>query len=207
MKFKNNPPIDYIKEKKVNEVIKIYFEFNHLKQLYRQGWLLKNIPEEKCESVADHIYGVTMLSFVVAHEFFPELDITKIIKIALIHDLGEAHVGDLTPHDQIHPHKKEKDEYEAIAQILSKLSTGKMYLNLWNEFRNQSSLESKFVKQMDRLEMALQASVYENLGYGNMQNFFDHVQKKLSDEELKNIFKDIGYIRRRSSGIDFKMPE
>jgi putative hydrolase of HD superfamily len=204
MKVKNNPPVDYIKGKKVNEVIKIYFEFNHLKQLYRQGWLLRNVPEEKCETVAEHIYGVTMLSFIIANEFFPEFDITKIIKMALIHDLGEAHVGDLTPYDQIRINKKEEDEYEAITKILSKLSSGQAYLNLWKEYRDQSSPEGKFVKQIDRLEMALQASVYEHLGYGNMQNFFDHAQKIFSDEKLKNIFKDLNRIRQWSPDIHSK---
>lgn len=44
--------------------------------------------------------------------------------------------------------------------------------------------------------MVLQASIYEYSGYENMQNFFDQVQRTFSDEKLKNICKDINYIRQ-----------
>ncbi len=47
-------------------LIQAYFELNHLKQLYRQGWLRVGIPPERCESVAEHSLGVALLCLFIA---------------------------------------------------------------------------------------------------------------------------------------------
>ena len=70
--------------------IEMYFQIAHLKQVYRQGWLLRGISPEQCESVADHTFGVAILAMILATNHFPELDRTKLLQIALIHDLGEV---------------------------------------------------------------------------------------------------------------------
>ncbi|MEM7825710.1 MAG: HD domain-containing protein, partial [Candidatus Aenigmatarchaeota archaeon] len=72
MEAKDTPPINYIKDKRVDEIIKLYYELNHLKQLYRKGWL-RSVQKEKCESVADHSFTVAVLSLFLAEKYFPEL--------------------------------------------------------------------------------------------------------------------------------------
>ncbi len=195
MEEKNLPPIKYIEDKKVNEIIRFYYELNHLKQIYRKGWL-RNVPKERCESVADHSFAVAILSYFLTEKFFPELDKIKIVKMALIHDLCEIYSGDITPSDKISKEEKRKMEEEAIIKIFSKISKGKDYINLWKEFQEESSEEAKLVKQVDCLEMVLQASIYENQGYKNLQEFFEDANKKIKNPLIKNLLKEINKIRR-----------
>ncbi|NIW00357.1 HD domain-containing protein, partial [Candidatus Saccharibacteria bacterium] len=121
-------------------------EINHLKQIYRKGWL-KKIPSEYGESVADHTFGVAMMAWLIATEFFPELDHHKVLRLALIHDIAEVYAGDITPGDGISAEKKQKIEREAVKEIFSKLPNGEHYVALWEEFELEQSPEAKFVKQ------------------------------------------------------------
>ncbi|MEM5793996.1 MAG: HD domain-containing protein [Candidatus Aenigmatarchaeota archaeon] len=196
MEAKNNSPIEYIKNEKINELIKLYYEINHLKQLYRKGWL-RYVPNEKCESVADHSFAVAVLAYFLAEKYFPQLDKTKILKMALIHDFCEVYAGDITPSDKIDQEKKASIEEKAIVKIFSKLEKGQDYINLWKEFQEESSEEAKFVKQVDCLEMVLQASIYEKQGYKNLQEFFDMGNKKIKNRVLRKFLEDIIKIRGR----------
>ncbi|MGC8812283.1 MAG: HD domain-containing protein [Candidatus Aenigmatarchaeota archaeon] len=194
MEVKNFPPVKHT-DKKVHEIIKFYYELNRLKQLYRKGWL-RNVPKEKCESVAEHSFGVAVLSYFLAEKYFPKLDKLKILKMALIHDFCEIYAGDITPSEKIDKEEKAKLEEEAIVKVFSKMSDGNDYINLWKEFQEESSEEAKFVKQVDCLEMVLQASVYENQGYKNLQEFFDKGSKRIKNPLLRNFLKEIDKIRR-----------
>ena len=106
---------------KQHPIIQIYFEFVHLKQLYRQGWLARGIPLERCESVAEHTFGVAVTAVFLADSYFPNLDALKILRMALIHDFGEVYAGDLIPGDKISPEEKHDLEKEAITQIFEGL--------------------------------------------------------------------------------------
>ncbi|MFH7860959.1 MAG: HD domain-containing protein, partial [Candidatus Aenigmatarchaeota archaeon] len=88
-------------------------------------------------------------------------------------------------------------EEEAIVKIFSKLEKGQDYINLWKEFQEESSEEAKFVKQVDCLEMVLQASIYEKQGYKNLQEFFDMGNKKIKNRVLRKFLEDIIKIRGR----------
>ena len=85
MKTKNRNPALLLKGKKVDPIIEFYFEFNHLKQLFRQGWLLNGLTQNQCESVADHLYGVTILCLIIGENYFPTLDIKKLLEMSLVH--------------------------------------------------------------------------------------------------------------------------
>jgi len=172
-------------------LIEFAFEFSHLKNLYRQGWLKKNIPEEKCESVADHSFGVAILSMIVAEEYFPDLDIAKVMKIALTHEIGEIIVGDITPHDKISKEEKHKLEETAVKEIFGGFPNPEKYISIWKEYENNQTPEAKFVKQMDRLEMALQASVYEHQKHGDLSEFYESVKGAINEPRIKEILDKI----------------
>jgi putative hydrolase of HD superfamily len=157
MTAKNQNPVSHLGGKNAHPLIELFFEINHLKQVFRKGWLRK-IPPENCESVAEHTFGTALLAWILADKFFPRLDQEKVLKLALIHDLGEIYAGDITPYDEVAPEEKNKRESEAVRKIFSSLPNGDQYITLWEEYENGSSPEATFVKQIDRLEMALQAA-------------------------------------------------
>ncbi len=159
MKTKAPHPISSL-QNNTYPIIRAYFEFVHLKQLYRQGWLARGIPAERCESVAEHTLGVAVTAMFLADSHFPELDSLKVLRMALIHDFGEVYAGDIIPGDAIAPEEKHQLEKDAVTQIFEGLPNGDVYLHLWEEFESGASPEARFVRQIDKLEMALQASVY-----------------------------------------------
>lgn len=99
--------------KEVSAIIEAYFEINHLKQLYRQGWLQRGVPPHLCESVAEHSFCVTLLSLFLADAYFPELDKSKVICMSLLHDIGEIYAGDLTPLDNVEAQVKQNLERQS----------------------------------------------------------------------------------------------
>jgi putative hydrolases of HD superfamily len=191
MKLKNENPVKYL-EGSAPAIVTLFYEYAHLKQLYRQGWIIEErntgIPYEKCETVAEHSFGVAFLCCIIANEHFPDLNLEKIIKTALIHDIPEIYSGDITPNDNKSREYKAKKELVGFEKVFSKFEGYSGYLELWKEYENQSTPEARFVRQIDKLEMGLQASLYEKQGYKNLDAFFRDVEKSLTHPILKEIF-------------------
>lgn len=177
-------------------IIRAYFELNHLKRLYRQGWLKRAISPAHCESVAEHTFGVAMLALFLADSHFPTLDPLKLVCMALLHDLGEIYAGDMTPADKVSAPEKHRLEAESIQRVLGKLPHAQTYLALWDEFEQGQSAEAQVIKQLDRLEMALQAAVYEQQGEGALTEFFDTAQIAITDPALQAVFAEILSLRK-----------
>lgn len=195
MKTKSSPPIALLGGRKTLPLIETYFELNHLKQLFRQGWLRVGIAQERCESVAEHSLFVALLSLFIVDSHFPEADAGRAMRIALLHDLGEAYVGDLTPHDGVGREDKHAMERQAMEQLVGKLPRGAEYLALWDEYEQGSSFEGRLVRQVDRLEMGLQACVYEYQGAGDLSEFFASVAKALEAPELRAVLAELEALR------------
>lgn len=191
MELKAENPITLFSGMDVHPIIEAYFEFNHLKQLYRQGWLKKGLPSERCESVADHTYGTAVLAYFLGQAYFPDLDLSRVIRLALLHDFGEVYAGDLTPEDRVPTNDKEERERQAILQIFTKLPNAEEYLDLWEDYERQSSGEARFVRQIDRLEMALQASIYERQGFTNLDDFFISAKRAILDPQLVALIEEL----------------
>jgi len=194
MKTKNINPSRFLVGIPLDSALELYFQINHLKQLYRQGWLRsgRDVPKGQCESVADHVFGLSMLALFVTDLYFPSLDQLKVIKMCLIHELGEIIVGDLpSPKSDMEREGKRKAEHMAISMLLDDCPNGDEYLRFWEEFEEGKSPEAKLVRQLDKLEMACQAKVY-SLQHGNhFQEFFDDVRGQLETEELKKILREV----------------
>ena len=158
---KNQNPYNELKGRVNNDVLKLYYQFIHLKNLYRQGWLSHIIGEEaenKVESVADHSWSVTMLSMSVIEKNKLDLDLVKCMKLSLVHELGEIYAGDFIP-NQVSKDDKHKLNEEAD-HLLNEASFENDFKELWLEYENQLSKEAEFVKQVDKIEPILQAIAY-----------------------------------------------
>lgn len=168
---------------------RFYFEFAHLKNLYRQGWLQHGIPHERCESVAEHSFGVVVLSMLLADAFYRSLRIERVLRLALLHDFGEIYAGDLTPRDGMSSAEKAAQESASVARVFASFPNGEEYLRLWEEYEAGSSPEARLVRQVDRLEMGLQAAVYRQQGFERLEGFFDSTRQALSSPEIIGIFE------------------
>lgn len=161
----------------------------NLKTVKRSGWIHKsNITSP--ESVADHSYSMCMMSMILAEII--NLDSGHIMKMVIIHDLAESLVGDHMP-DDISSEEKQLVEDKAMKKIISKLpnSLRKNYLNIWNEYNDNITVNAKFVHSMDKLEMVLQAKEYEFEGYPKelLQPFIKSATDYISNERFDLVFE------------------
>ncbi len=127
-----------------------------LKEVRRAGWL--RVGNSAPESVADHSYGVALLALLRCP---PELDRGRLLIMAILHDLAEVRVGDITPHDGVPAEEKHRREDEVMAALLVDRPE---LLALWREAEAQQTPEARFLKEMDRLDMRLQAERYAATG-------------------------------------------
>jgi putative hydrolase of HD superfamily len=131
-----------------------------LKRIPRTGWIEVGVYQP--ESVADHSFRTALLCMLYAD--MEDLDPLKLLRMALIHDLPEAIIGDLIPSQKTTETKE--NEKKAINQILSLLPKPQMenYLAIWNEYDEGKTREAKAVHQLEKIEMALQAKEYKDFG-------------------------------------------
>jgi putative hydrolase of HD superfamily len=191
MRRKTKNPTHNLKNSPKSEIVELFFEISRLKQLYRQGWLQRSVPEKECESVAEHIFGVTWLVMLIADLYFPELNSEKVLRLSLIHDLGEIDAGDLTPADGIHQTEKSALERKSVHRIFKNLNNRQRYLDLWEEYEEGKTPEAILVRQVEKLEMAAQAKIYELLGRENLSEFFKSAGNEIRHAKLKELLKAV----------------
>lgn len=96
------------------------------------------------------------------------LDISRCVQMALVHDLAEAYVGDITPYEGITAEQKRDLEEKALKTFLDEMLGGpsnaqarERFKGLWEEYEARETAESRLVKDLDRLELVLQGVEYE----------------------------------------------
>ncbi len=171
-------------------VLRAYCAAARLKGLYRQGWLQSGVPAERCESVAAHTFGVALLALWLVPAHYPHLGLLKVVQMALIHDLGEAFVGDLTPADGVPAAEKHRREARAVARLLDGLPNAADLLALWQEYEAGETPEARLVRQLDRLEMGLQAAGYRGAGLlADAAPFYASAEQTLQDAPLQDLLR------------------
>ncbi|KAK9505970.1 hypothetical protein O3M35_009923 [Rhynocoris fuscipes] len=160
-----------------------------LKHLPRKGWVLKNIKEP--ETVAGHMYRMAMMTFLLNDA---DINRIKCMEMALVHDLAESIIGDITPHCGVSKqdkHKMESDAMLTISKLIGK--NGKYVYDLFMEFEESNTAESKLVKELDLFDMALQAFEYEKRECcpGHLQEFIESTMPKFSHPVIINLANEL----------------
>ncbi|KAL6187879.1 hypothetical protein ACLB2K_039274 [Fragaria x ananassa] len=169
-----------------------------LKTTKRKGWVNHGII--KGESIADHMYRMALMSLIAGD--IPGLNRERCIKIAIVHDIAEAIVGDITPSDNVPKKEKSRMEAAALNEMCVVLGGGmraEEIKELWEEYENNSSVEANLVKDFDKVEMILQALEYE-LEHGKvLDEFFISTAGKFQTDLGKSWAAEI--ISRRNTQL------
>lgn len=116
------------------ELLNLTFEIGQLKRVIRTGWQNKEVKDP--ESVAEHTWRVAMLGMLLASQY--GLDQNKVAKMAMVHDLGEATIGDVIWEQgkSIIGSREEKhrDEQQAVENMFKDNPHFAEYVELWKEF-------------------------------------------------------------------------
>ncbi|KAH8195845.1 hypothetical protein TruAng_009975 [Truncatella angustata] len=146
--------------------IPFFHVLEKLKTNKREGW--RRFGIEKGESVADHMYRMSLITLLCPPSLASRVDLTKCMKMCLVHDMAESLVGDITPVDGVCKPEKSRREAETMDYITKNL-LGKVYggfagqeiRTIWQEYEDSKTLESHFVHDVDKMELLCQMVEYE----------------------------------------------
>ncbi|KAL1850840.1 hypothetical protein Plec18170_006677 [Paecilomyces lecythidis] len=168
-----------------------------LKTTKREGW--RQVGIKTGESIADHMYRMAVMIMVTPPSLSCKLDISRCIRMALVHDMAECLVGDITPlNTEITKGEKGRRESSVMDHIKSNLlqeipggeEIGNEIVSLFQEYENNVTSEAHFVHDIDKMEMVLQVFEYERR-FGRDLSEFYHVVTALRLPESKQWVKAI----------------
>lgn len=190
---------------KTSSYVDLFLHVNSAKKMERSGWVREKIQNP--ESLADHLFSLSFLTMQLAQELSDRLKYPlnkgKLIKMALIHDVGELEVGDIvtsrgTIIDAQLLKAKESKEKASIKKLFKKTDPSNFSLLLFQELIDRKSLEAQLLWQLDKLDMALQALEYENTHKKDLTEFFENAKANITDEFLLELLEEILNRRKKA---------
>ncbi|RLG01143.1 MAG: hypothetical protein DRN49_01930 [Thaumarchaeota archaeon] len=172
----------------MNLIIKLHEYISRLKELRRTGWIQRGVKNP--ETVASHSYAVALLTMIIAD--LRGLNVLDAVKMALIHDLAESIIGDLTPKMKAELKDLEERErrfFEDLVKLMPK-KLAETYLDIWRRFSKGEDEVSKLVREVDKLERGLQAIKYLRKGYAEVKEIYESALNELRDPELKRVLEE-----------------
>lgn len=186
-----------------NNTISNILQFLHasegLKRELRHSWL----SDGRRESVAEHTWRMALMALTLYREVDPKLSIEHILKMIIVHDLGEVYAGDYQVYGKAVPENKHELEDEALEKLIKLLpkETHDEIKSLWLEFEERKSPEAIFAVALDKLEVLIQHNEADkstylkgegeyNLTYADDKVAHSQILKELRElirEETKNI--------------------
>ncbi|KAM0801670.1 HD domain-containing protein [Usnea florida] len=171
-----------------------------LKTTKREGWRRFGITSG--ESIADHMYRMSVITMLAPPSLSSRLDIPHCTKMALVHDMAELLVGDITPMDGVPKAEKKRREAETMEYLCC---GGKGMLGEWGdgeqgkgiraifrEYEESRTLESLFVHDVDKMELLLQMVEYEKRGKGQLDlGEFTRVAQRIHLKEMKEWCQEV----------------
>ena len=161
------------------------------------------------ESVAEHCWLMTLAAFWMKDEF-PEADMDRVLKMCLIHDLGEAFTGDVPAFEKTASNEQEEKRllYGWVASLPGDIA--KEMLSLYDEMEKRETLEAKIYKAVDGLEAVIQHNIsdiatwlpleYElNMTYAEDKVAFSEYLRALREEIRKDTLAKIDAAGRRNA--------
>ncbi|PJJ06958.1 putative hydrolase of HD superfamily [Flavobacterium sp. 1] len=130
-------------------------EIDKLKYVQRKTKLFNS---DRHENDAEHSWHLAMMTIALAEHSDKLIDVLKVLKMVLIHDIVEIDAGDIFLYDTSKSHTNTDEELIAAKRIFGLLPTeqAEEFIAIWEEFEDGITDEAKFAKSMDRFEPLLQ---------------------------------------------------
>ncbi|KAM0718670.1 hypothetical protein Q7P37_005741 [Cladosporium fusiforme] len=171
--------------------IPFFHMLERLKTTKREGW--RRFGLNHAESIGDHMYRMAIITLMCPPALASRLDLSRCTRMALVHDMAEALVGDITPMDNVVKSEKSRREAETMdyfcEQLLGKVGgglAGEEIKKVWWEYELDETLEAHFVHDVDKMELLLQMVEYERSAEGRLDlGEFSRVSAKIVLPEIK----------------------
>lgn len=178
-------------------VLSYFMLIGKLKGIRRTGWVLRGVPDP--ERISGHMYRMSIMAMMIGNDPDAGVDKDRCIRMALVHDMGECIVGDITPTCGVskeEKYRRESDAMDCLGKLVDNVSAAE-FRSLWEEYEAQSSPESKVVKDLDMFDMIVQAHEYEveMQDPGRLQEFFDSTNGRFQHPIVKKWVEELYKLR------------
>lgn len=185
-------------------------EIDKIKFIFRKT---KLIGTNRNENDAEHSWHLAMMAIILAEHCNETVDLLKVIKMVLIHDIVEIDTGDIFIYDTTKNHTNTEEELKAARRIFGILpeDVAKELIALWEEFESGQSAEARFAKALDKLEPLLQNAANEGgtwsefgISYEKVYKNQSHISKSSDSlweyaEQLLVCCVDAGILKKEAS--------
>ena len=166
---------------KLDQYLAFLREAELLKSVLRTCWASNG----RQESTAEHSWRLSLAAMLFSEEY-PDLDPLRILKMCLIHDLGELYGGDISAAlrpDSGSKYAQERQDVEKLFSLLPPRLHTEM-LSLWQEYEEGATGEAKLVKALDKAETILQHNQGENPQDFDYQFNLEYGKQYFQDDSL-----------------------
>lgn len=171
-------------KKSLEPIVDFLFEVGILAKTPRSGFHLLGSGEQ---SVAEHIHRVVYNGYVLA-TLEGGVDVAKVLKMCLFHDLGEARTSDL---NYLHQKYAEAHEDKALGDLAKTVDFGSDILATVKEYNDRKSKEAMIAKDADQLEWLLSMKEQADIGNERAKTFIPSAVKRLKTESAKKLAQKI----------------
>lgn len=145
----------------LKKILKVFLTLQWAKELPRQGFIAMGFKRNEADSVAAHSFSTGLLAYFLAKQLQKDgvkIDAEKVLKMGLVHDIGETIVGDVgTFVKGMAGGVFRNIEEEGVKALLEGLDSEQEIIELVEEYNKRQSLEARLVKAADNLDALAQA--------------------------------------------------
>jgi putative hydrolase of HD superfamily len=169
-----------MKTDKLLQQINFIKEIDKIKYIERKTKLFNS---DRNENDAEHSWHLAMMTIVLAEHSDVPIDVLKVLKMVLIHDIVEIDAGDTFIYDTEKNHTNTDEERTAANRIFGMLPKEQAdeLISIWEEFENGETHEAKFARSMDRFEPLLQNASNNGGTWTEFGVSYDKVYEKKKD--------------------------
>lgn len=138
----------------MQNAIAFILELDKLKRVTRKS---RPIGLDRFENSAEHSWQIALFAHALSAYAPPGCDINRVIRMLLVHDLGEIDAGDVLVYAETDPHARKAEEFAGVCRVCSLLPPARSepLIALWEEFDAGDSPEARFANALDRAMPAL----------------------------------------------------
>jgi putative hydrolase of HD superfamily len=165
-------------------IVNFLFEVGILAKTPRSGFHFLGSGQQ---SVAEHVHRVVYVGWVLA-TLEEDVDVAKVMKMCLLHDLAEARTSDL---NYVHQKYAHSDEESAIQDLAKTLTFGDEMLGALNELKERKTKEALITKDADQIEWLLSLKEQVDIGNSRAATWIPSAVKRLKTEKAQAMAKEI----------------
>lgn len=167
-----------------DKIVDFLFEVGMLAKTPRSGFFFLGSGEQ---SVSEHICRVSYIGFALSM-MAGDVDINKVLKMCLFHDISEARISDL---NYVHQKYTERKEKEAVNDLVQSVPFGEEIEKIIEEYEQRDTKEAKLAKDADNLEFLLSLKEQTDIGNQRAESWIPSLLQRLITEEAKDLANTI----------------